>query len=214
LNSHILNIESINESQSMNTRRTYNLGRRAETAAETRQRLVEATAALHHERGISAVSLRDVAERAGVSVGTAYHHFPTYLDAIRACAAHTAATLPLPPETVFEGIDDVEERVRLFVHELCVWYERQPWFERIRAERSLYPPVEESMTCVERGIEQLARVAARCTGDEARTIAALADIAVFTYLRRAGMPAARVPGRMAEAILAWLRPRTKTRRSS
>jgi AcrR family transcriptional regulator len=196
----------------MNMKRTYNLGRRAETAAETRQRLVEATAALHHERGISAVSLRDVAERAGVSVGTAYHHFPTYLDAVRACAAHTAVASPLPSELTFEGIDDDAERMQTLMRELCAWYERHPWLERIRAERSLYPPVEENMTHLERGIEQLVRAAAQCTPDEARTIAALADVAVYSSLRRAGMSAPRVPGRMAEAALAWLQSRNKKRR--
>lgn len=198
----------------MNTKRTYNLGRRAESAAETRQRLVEATAALHFERGISAVSLRDIAERAGVSVGTAYHHFPTYLDAIRACAVHVAATLPLPAESIFDGSEGIDERVGILVRELCAWYERQPWLERIRAERALYPPVEESMTHVERGIEQLARTAARCTADEARTVAALIDVAVYSSLRRTGMAAARVPGRMAEAVLAWLRSRSKERKRS
>src|SRR4051812_37247766 len=84
----------------MTDKRTYNLGRRAETAAETRQRLVEATAALHAERGISATSLPDIAERAPVSVGTAYHHFPTYLDALRAFAAGaplSGAPPPTPP---------------------------------------------------------------------------------------------------------------------
>ena len=198
----------------MNMKRTYNLGRRAETAAETRQRLVEATAALHFERGISAVSLRDIADRAGVSVGTAYHHFPTYVDAVRACAAHVATTSPLPSPSLLDGIEEVEARVTALLRELCAWYERQPWLERVRAERSLYPPVEESMVQLERGIEQLARTAARCTADEARTIAALADVSVYTSLRRAGMPAARVPGRMAEAVLAWLQSRNKGRRRS
>ena len=193
----------------MTEKRSYNLGRRAETAAETRQRLVEATAALHLQRGISAVSLRDIAERAGVSVGTAYHHFPTYLDAVRACAAHVAATSPLPAESILDGVDEADERVQALVRELCAWYDRNPWLEHVRAERSLYPPVEESMVWIERSIEQLARAAARCTADEARTIAALTDVAVYTALRRAGMPAARVPGRMAEAVLAWLRSRNK-----
>lgn len=196
----------------MSTKRTYNLGRRAETAAETRQRLVESTAELHHERGISAVSLRDVAERAGVSVGTAYHHFPTYLDAVRACAAHTAVTSPLPEESILDGVEGVEERLQVLIRALCGWYERQPWLERIRAERSLYPPVEESMTYVERGIEQLVRAAARCTAEEARTIAALADVAVYTALRRSGAPAARVPNRITEAAVAWLSSRNKARR--
>ena len=191
----------------MSTKRTYNLGRRAETAAETRQRLVEATAALHHERGISAVSLRDVAERAGVSVGTAYHHFPTYLDAVTACAAHTAVVYQLPGEAIFDDVDDVDERVRVLVRELCGWYERQPWLERIRAERSLYPPVEEAMTAVEQLIAKLARAAARCSADEARTVAALVDVAVYTSLRRADLSAARAVNRMSEAVLAWLKRR-------
>ena len=37
--------------------RRYRLERRAETAAETRRRLVEATFALHAERGISATTM-------------------------------------------------------------------------------------------------------------------------------------------------------------
>ena len=196
----------------MDAKRTYHLGRRAETAAETRQRLVEATFALHTQRGISATSLRDIAERAGVSVGTAYHHFPTYLDAVRACGAHTVATQPLPPETIFDGAESVGDRVGILVTELCGWYERNPWLERIRAERSSYPPVEEAMVGLERGIEQLARTAARCGADEARTIAALADVAVYSSLRRAGVPAGRARGRIAEAVLAWLHRRDNINR--
>ena len=195
----------------MESKRTYNLGRRAETAAETRQRLVEATFALHAERGVSATSLRDIAERAGVSVGTAYHHFPTYLDAIRACGAHVAETLPLPPETIFDGIEDADERVRLLVRELCAWYDRQPWFEHIRAERSLYPPIEQHMAHVENVVRDLALIAARCTPDEARSIAALADVAVYTSLRRAGMAAARSSNRIAEVVLAWLTMKRRQR---
>jgi AcrR family transcriptional regulator len=198
----------------MTEKRTYNLGRRAESAAETRQRLVEATAALHAERGISATSLRDIAERARVSVGTAYHHFPTYLDAVRACGAHTMAASPLPTEAIFDGADAPDERVEILVRELCGWYARNPWLERIRAERATYPPVEEAMAMLEQGLDQLARVATRCTADEARTIAALADVAVYSSLRRAGVTAARAPNRIAEAVVAWLRSRPTTKRRS
>lgn len=193
----------------MSTRRAYNLGRRAETAAETRQRLVEATASLHHERGVAGTSLKDVAERAGVSVGTAYHHFPAYVDAVRACAAHHAQIAPLPPESIFDGIKSVNVRVEVLLRELGGWYEQQEWLERIRAERTAYAPIEESMAYVERAIERLARVAARCTADEARTIAALIDVAVYNALRRAGMSSARAHSRMAEAVIAWLRSRTR-----
>ena len=188
-------------------KRTYNLGRRAETAAETRQRLVEATASLHAERAISASSLRDIAERAGVSVGTAYHHFPTYLDAVRACGAHVMAASPLPDQSIFDGLDAADERVHVLVRELCAWYDRNPWLERVRPERSIYPPVEEGLSHLERSIEQLARAATGCTADQARTVAALADVAVYSSLRRAGVPAGRVPGRIAQVIVACSTPR-------
>ena len=195
----------------MNSKRTYNLGRRAETAAETRQRLVEATFALHAERGVTATSLRDIADRAGVSVGTAYHHFPTYGDAIRACGAHVAATEPLPDESVFADLDDPDARIRAFVRALCVWYERHPWFEHIRAERAFHPPLEEHMILFESRLAELVRLAARCTADEARTIAALADVAVDSSLRRAGLTSARIANRIAEVVLTWRKHRRSSR---
>jgi len=66
-------------------RRSYRLKQRAESAEETRRRLVEATFALHGEQGIAATTMKQIAERAGVGVGTVYHHFPTIEDTVAAC---------------------------------------------------------------------------------------------------------------------------------
>ena len=72
--------------------RRYRLERRAETAGETRRRLVDATFALHGERGISATTMSDIAARAGVSVGSVYHHFrPTRMRSRRARGTWTKA---------------------------------------------------------------------------------------------------------------------------
>src|ERR1700716_2579455 len=84
--------------------RRYRLDRRAETAQETRRRIVQATDELHAQRGIYATSMTHIAERAGVSVGTVYHHFPTYQDAVAACAHRTAEMLPLPTAQIFTGV--------------------------------------------------------------------------------------------------------------
>ena len=81
-------------------RRPYRLGRRAESTGETRQRIVEATFRLHSERGIAGTSMKDIADRAGVSVGTVYHHFPSYADAIAACGTYTAEHEPAPTAAV------------------------------------------------------------------------------------------------------------------
>ena len=68
-------------------RRTYQLGRRAESAEETRRRLVQATFELHGEQGIAATSMKQIADRAGVGIGTVYHHFPTLDETVMACGA-------------------------------------------------------------------------------------------------------------------------------
>ena len=47
-------------------RRPYRLKQRAETADETRRRLVQATFALHSEQGIAATTMKQIADRAGV----------------------------------------------------------------------------------------------------------------------------------------------------
>jgi len=39
--------------------------------------ILEVTAALYAERGVSATTVRDIAERAGITSGTLYHYFPS-----------------------------------------------------------------------------------------------------------------------------------------
>ena len=70
--------------------------RRASAAAQTRQRIIEATRALHGEQGIAATSWDQIAARAGVGVGTVYRHFPSLDELIPACGAVTMEVLALP----------------------------------------------------------------------------------------------------------------------
>ena len=106
--------------------RRYRLERRAETAGETRRRLVDATFALHVEQGISATTMTDIAARAGVSVGTVYHHFPTYQDAVAACTRHVDESLPLPAADIFAGVTSMHARVRRLAQEIFRFYQRLP----------------------------------------------------------------------------------------
>jgi len=57
--------------------RKYQLRKRAEDLDATRERIVDATAALHYEQGVAATSYIQIAERAGVGAATVYRHFPT-----------------------------------------------------------------------------------------------------------------------------------------
>ena len=57
--------------------RKYTMDKRKAALEETRQRILEATLALHSEKGIFGTSWQDIAHRADVSVGTVYKHFPS-----------------------------------------------------------------------------------------------------------------------------------------
>ena len=59
--------------------------RRAAARNHTRERIVEATAKLHGERGVLGTSWQDIAREADVSVSTVYAHFPSLDELLPAC---------------------------------------------------------------------------------------------------------------------------------
>jgi AcrR family transcriptional regulator len=95
--------------------RKYELKQRAEQVEETRQRIVEATSALHLERGPAATSIAEIARRAGVQRRTVYNHFPDDSTLFEACSAHWGALHP-PPDP--EAWTDLRHGLR----ELYAWY--------------------------------------------------------------------------------------------
>ena len=189
--------------------RRYRLERRAETAGETRRRLVDATFALHVEQGISATTMTDIAGRAGVSVGTVYHHFPTYQDAVAACAQHVDESLPLPAADIFAGLTSMDARVRRLAQAIFGFYQRLPAYERVRCERWGMPPLEAYAAREDDNRLALTRDALRPFRVGARVLqvcAALLDVAVYGALTRAGM----TPGEAADEVSAVILARLTT----
>jgi AcrR family transcriptional regulator len=191
--------------------REYRTSRRAETAAETRRRLVEATFALHAEQGIAATSMKQIARRAGVSIGAAYHHFPTYEDAILACGRHAAETAPPPDARIFEGLASVAERVRRLAREVFRHYDRLPAFERVRCDQHLLPVLRRFVEAEERHRSALVREALRPPPGGAaaaaleerrvRLATALLDLGVCRALQRAGFTTGEAAEEVARLIL-------------
>lgn len=184
-------------------RRPYRLGRRAETSEETRQRLVEATFQLHSERGIAGTSMKDIAGRAGVSVGTVYHHFPTYAEAIVACGAYTAEHAPAPTAAIFAGAATRQERVARLVRALFGHYERVPALESVRRDRHLTRELDAFAREDARNRRRLAAEAVG-PGGPAALAAALVDIDVYRALRREGFGTADAAGHVAALLNASL----------
>jgi AcrR family transcriptional regulator len=194
-------------------RRPYRLGRRAEASGETRRRLVEATFALHSERGIADTSMTDIAERAGVSVGTVYHHFPSYADAIVACGAYTAEHAPLPTEKVLEGAASREARVQRLVEALFDHYERVPALESVRRDRHLSPALDAFAREELRNRRKLAARAVGAGGPVA-LVAALVDIDVYRSLRREGFGTSDAARQVAALVNLSLDPQSGAGRRS
>jgi len=180
-------------------RRHYRLGRRAETSEETRQRLVEATFQLHAERGIAETSMKDIAERAGVSVGTVYHHFPSYGDAIVACGAHTTEHVPAPSSAVFAGAATREERIARLARALFDYYGRVPALESVRRDRELSPALDAFAREEARNRRRLVAEAVGPDGPAALA-AALLDLDAYRALRREGFSAADAADRVATLL--------------
>lgn len=75
----------------MKTTRSYTMRARAESAADTRVRILDATFVLGMERLTVEIVLADVAERAGVSVQTVLRHFGSKDALFDAVHAHAVA---------------------------------------------------------------------------------------------------------------------------
>jgi AcrR family transcriptional regulator len=90
--------------------RRYKLKERALSQQETRERIVEATVALHENPGPRATTISAIAERAGVQRLTVYRHFPTEEALFEACSSHWNAANPPPDPAGWSRIGDPRKR--------------------------------------------------------------------------------------------------------
>ena len=96
--------------------------RRAEQVDQTRQRIVEATVALHGSVGPAATTIAAIAEKAGVTRLTVYRHFPDDDALFSACSAHWIAQQHLPDPGAWSQIGDPAARLRAGLADLYRFY--------------------------------------------------------------------------------------------
>lgn len=104
--------------------RQYHQSARAESAAATRQRIVEAAVELHRSLGPARTSLSAVAREAGVSRPTLYAHFPDEASLFQACTMHWLSQDPPPDPGAWAEIDHPAERVAVALEEIYSHYSR------------------------------------------------------------------------------------------
>ena len=102
--------------------RKYELKRRAERQAETRERIVQATVDLHTTVGPARTSVSAIAERAGVQRHTVYAHFPSERELFVACTAHWSKDHPFP-DPLGGWRSTAPSSSRAALHDVYTWYE-------------------------------------------------------------------------------------------
>ena len=102
--------------------RPYELKKRAESLAETRERITEAAVELHGSVGPRFTTISGVAERAGVTRLTVYRHFPGDDDLFMACGTHWRAQHPRPNPQLWAQIGDPEARLTAALRDLYDWF--------------------------------------------------------------------------------------------
>jgi AcrR family transcriptional regulator len=177
--------------------REYRMRKRAEGLDATRERIVEATAALHAEQGVAATSYVQIAERAGVGPATVYRHFPTLGSLVSACGATIwdAIRPPVPANApaVFADLAGGKPRLERLVAELDAFYDRAAvWLGIAARDRDRVPELDQFLRQVEAGVEALVREAmgAGSSESEIRLVTALADVSVWQSLTRLDAPQA------------------------
>jgi AcrR family transcriptional regulator len=187
------------------------MGKRRAAVEETRQRIVEATLALHAEKGIFGTSWQDIARRADVSVGTVYKHFPSLDELVPACGELMYA-ITRPPSLedaprIFTRANTLEERLGRLISELFDFYERgAPYIETDFQERRL-PAVVEWEAYMRATVAGLVREALASAGPDEITVqmvSALLDFSTFKSFLDRDIPKEQAAKTMGEVLLRWI----------
>jgi len=188
------------------------MDKRRVAVEETRQRILEATLALHSEKGILGTSWQDIARRADVSVGTVYKHFPSLDELVPACGELMYAITRPPsledaPE-IFAEAHSLEERLERLISELFDFYERgAPYIESDFQERQL-PMVQEweaHMRATIAGLVHEALLPVRPDEDTVQVVSALLDFSTFKSFMDRDIKKEQAAKTMNEVLLCWIK---------
>ncbi len=191
--------------------RPYNLGRRAAPKAEVRDRIVAAALAIYAERGLAGASNLSIAQAADVAPATVRNHFPEPGDLPKAVYEAMLVNLRMPTPDVFDGLDDLRDRLARLASELAAFYERsEPWWRVYRREPELIDAWSGGVDQYYADIERFMRAALDDLGSDDRSVAVVASVIgppTFFALRARGLLNDEAEALTLELALPWLEHR-------
>jgi AcrR family transcriptional regulator len=141
------------------SKRKYELKKRAEGVAETHRRITEAAIELHGSVGPSRTTMSAVAERAGVERRTLYRHFPSEADLFAACSSHYFAAHPWPELDNWRAIRDPHQRLERALDDIYAYYEvTEAMFSRVLRDAELVDFARDAVAPLRDYLEQAAEI--------------------------------------------------------
>lgn len=170
------------------------MGARADQVARTRTSIVGAARDLHAERGLTATSWDDIAERSGVSTATVYRHFPSLAELVPACA-RTVFDLIQPltieqADATFGALDRAGDRFEQLVRYSCHCYRAGAgWLHAAHRERDFVDELDDALRIIEDSLRSLITAAAgrRLHKTDHRVLFVLCDFPMWWFLYESGL---------------------------
>jgi|SRR5579859_1365142 len=157
--------------------RKYHLKARADRQLKTRDRIVDATVALHREVGPARTTIADIARRAGVQRLTVYNHFPRVGDLLSACQGDFLATNPPPDIAPGPAKKEALPRLEQALSGLYAWYRANEAMERnINRDRHLVPELDVLMRSADSHLEAAAKAYSKLIGNRPAAIASIRSL--------------------------------------
>ena len=167
---------------------------------QVRRRIIEATMAMHLEKGVVATSFEDIARKADVAIATVYRHFPTLGELVNGCGGRVMEVIRPPvaegASLLFQGATSPDDRVRRLVAEFVAFHARaeKAFLVALRDEHQV-PGLKHFMDAQRATLEAFVREALRDVGAQERTfrvVAGLLDFGTWKALADRGLAAAEV----------------------
>ena len=192
--------------------RRYTLGKREESQADTRRRIIDATLRLYREVGIGGATVPVVARAADVAPATVRNHFPGPTDLAEAAADAILAELAMPDEAIFAGAAGPIERLELLLVEVAAFFERSTgWWQVREADRVRGDAWAAPEARYDERIRALIRTAIEPLGDDPVVVPVIAAILVNVYFaaRVAGLSSAAAVDVERSLLVPWLEARLR-----
>jgi AcrR family transcriptional regulator len=192
--------------------RRYTLGKREESQADTRRRIIAATLSLYREVGIGGATVPVVARAADVAPATVRNHFPAPTDLAEAAADAILSELGMPDETILAGAGGPIERLERLLVEVAAFFERATgWWQVREADRVRGDAWATPEARYDERIRDLIRTAVEPLGDDPAVVAIIAAVIVNVYFaaRAAGLSSADAIDVERSLLVPWLGARLR-----